>query len=176
LTYPSPEFVKFFAKQVYPGSVTAKVLEQFTELTKKSAQILISDLITERLNSALNKEKEKNAVQEVAVANENKEPETKIETTVEELEAFMIVKTILRQKVDIRRINHRDSQSYFAILLDDNNRKTICRLYLNGNKKYFVVLDENRKEVKTEITTLDDLFNFADKLFEIVGNYDSKGK
>lgn len=173
LTNPSAEFVKYFAKQVYPSIVTAKVLEQFTNLTKKAAQTLISELITERLNTALNKEKESSAVNDAVTAIPD-EPENKIETTQEELEGFMIVKTILRQKVDLKRIAYRDAQSYFAILLDDNNRKTICRLYLNGNKKYFVVLDENKKEVKTEIQVLDDIFNFSEKLFEIVDNYESK--
>ncbi|MGC3977411.1 MAG: hypothetical protein QM751_03795 [Paludibacteraceae bacterium] len=87
----------------------------------------------------------------------------------------MIVKSILRQKVDIKRITYRDAQSYFAILLDDNNRKPVCRLYFNGVKKYFVVLDENKKEVKTEIETLDNLFDFSEKLFEIVEKYENKG-
>ncbi|MDQ3111364.1 MAG: type I restriction endonuclease, partial [Bacteroidota bacterium] len=31
---PSPDFVKHFARQVYPSVITAKVLEQFTLLTK----------------------------------------------------------------------------------------------------------------------------------------------
>lgn len=173
LNSPSADFVKFFAKQVYPSMITAKVLEQFTNLTKKAAQVLISDLITERLNTALNKEKETSAVQE-AVTIAVEEPENKVETTEEELEGFMIVKTILRQRIDIKRIAYRDAQSYFAILLDDNNRKTICRLYLNAGKKYFAVLDENKKEVKTEIKSLDDIFSFSDKLIEVVENYDKK--
>ena len=101
LNNPSPEFVKYFAKQVYPSSVTAKVLDQFTNLTKKAAQVLISELITERLSTALNKEKETSAVQETVTVPE--EPESKIETTEEELEGFMIVKTILRQKIDVKR-------------------------------------------------------------------------
>jgi len=177
LNNPSPEFVKYFTKQVYPSSVTAKILDQFTNLIKKSAQQYISDLITERLNSALNQEKEtSNQSESVATVTEQTNTASTIETTEEELEGFMIVKTILRQKVDIKRITYRDAQSYFAILLDDNNRKTICRLYMNGNKKYFVVLDENKKEVKTEILTLEDIFNFSDKLFQIVENYDSKEK
>jgi predicted type IV restriction endonuclease len=174
LNNPSPEFVKYFAKQVYPSNISAKILELFTNLTKKSAQQYISDLITERLKTALNNEDEAAKEQESKLELQNQEPESKIVTTEEELEGFMIVKTILRQKTDIKRITHRDSQSYFAILLDDNNRKTICRLYLNGNKKYFVVLDENKKEVKTEIQTLDDIFTFSDKLFEIVENFDKK--
>lgn len=33
---PSPEFVKYISKQVYDGVMTAKLLEQFTSLTKRS--------------------------------------------------------------------------------------------------------------------------------------------
>lgn len=174
LNNPSPEFVKHFAKQIYPSIVTAKVLEQFTNYTKKSAQNLISDLITERLNSALNSEKETSAKQDLAnipVANDNV---SKIETTEQELEAFMIVKSILRQKYEVKRIAYRDAQTYFAIMLDDNNRKTICRLYLNGNKKFFATLDENKKESKTEIESLDNIYDFSDKLLQIVDNLDNK--
>ena len=97
-------------------------------------------------------------------------------TTEEELEGFMIVKTILRQKISVTRVTYRDAQSYFAILLDDNNRKTICRLYLNGSKKYFVTLDEQKKEVKNEITSLDDIFKHAETLFSIVDNYDKSNE
>lgn len=174
LNNPSPEFVRYFTKQVYPSIITAKVLEQFTNLTKKSVQQYISDLITERLKTALNKEdeaaKEQDNKQIVVndTANENK-----IETTQEEIDGFLIVKSILRQKVDIKRITSRDAQSYFAILLDDNNRKPICRLYFNGSKKYFVTIDENKKEIKNEISSLDDIFSYSEILFQIVEKYDS---
>ena len=173
LINPTPDFVKHFARQVYPSVVTAKVLEQFTNLTKKSIQQHISDLITERLKTALTKEdeetKKQEAVQELERA---KLDEVKVFTTEEELEGFMIVKTILRQKISATRITYRDAQSYFAILLDDNNRKTICRLYLNGNKKFFVTLDDQKKEVKNEINSLDDIFNYSETLLNIVDNYD----
>lgn len=170
LNNPSPDFVKHFAKQVYPSVITAKVLEQFTSLTKKSIQQHISDLITERLKTALNKEDE--AIKDAAAAMPiEKEDSSNVVTTEEELEAFMIVKTILRQKVNSSRITHRDAQSYFAILLDDNNRKTICRIY-TGNKKYIGILDEQKKEVKKELLTLDDIFNYAEDLIKTVEGYD----
>jgi hypothetical protein len=172
---PTDGFVRHFAKQTYPGVLTAKLMEQFTALTKKSIQQYINDLITERLKSALKKESddEKTPEQDVVVADTT---ESKVETTAEELEGFMIVKTILRQKISSSRIAYRDAQSYFAILLDDNNRKTICRLYLDGNKKYFAFLDNQKKEVKNEISTLDDIFNFAELLHQTVANYDSEKK
>lgn len=173
LNNPSADFVKHFAKQVYPSVITSKVLEQFTNLTKKSIQHYISDLITERLKTALTKEddaaKEQMAAEVMVSASK---VEDKVVTTDEELEGFMIVKTILRQKISSTRVSHRDAQSYFAILLDDNNRKTICRLYLNGGKKYFVTLDEQKKEVKNEIISLDDIFKYSDLLLSIVDNFD----
>ena len=171
LTEPSSEFVKYFAKQVYPSVVTAKVLEQFTELTKKSIQHYISDLITERLKTALSKEDEKNKIENEISAEQNLEDISKINTTEEELEAFLIVKTILRQKVPATRVTYRDAQSYFAIFLDDNNRKAICRLYLNGGKKYIGTLDENKKETKFEIGTLDEIFNYSEILLKTTDLY-----
>jgi hypothetical protein len=173
LSNPSADFVKHFARQVYPSVITAKVLEQFTNLTKKSIQQHISELITERLKTALKKEDENTqATQPVLPTEQLVEEKNKVITTDEELEGFMIVKTILRQKINISRISYRDAQSYFAILLDDNNRKTICRLYLNGGKNYFVTLDDHKKEIINEIATLVDIFKFSEILISIVDNYD----
>lgn len=175
LSNPTPEFVKHFARQVYPSVITAKVLEQFTNLTKKSVQQHISDIITERLKTALNKEDEEAAKEQEALqaeAEQLKAESNKVITTEEELEGFLIVKTILRQKIAASRISFRDAQSYFVILLDDNNRKTICRLYLNGAKKYFVTLDEQKKEIKNEIAGVDDIFQFSEKLLSIVETLD----
>lgn len=168
LNSPSSDFVRHFAKQVVPGMVTAKVLDQFTLLLKKTSALYITDLITERLKTALSKETEPivEPIPDAPVLEE------KVVTTAEELEAFMIVKTILRQKIPVGRIAHRDAQSYFAILLDDNNRKTICRLYLNGTKKHIGIFDDSKKEIKTELISLDDIFAHANTLLTMVESYD----
>jgi hypothetical protein len=105
LSNPSPEFVKHFAKQVYPSVITAKVLEQFTNLLKKSIQHHISDLITDRLKTALSKEDEEAKKQDAVLNEQLKVDENKVVTTQEELEAFIIVKTILRQKISSDRIS-----------------------------------------------------------------------
>ena len=175
---PTDSFVRHFAKQIYPGVLTAKLMEQFTALNKKSIQQYINDLITERLKTALKNEVEENqkTIQvEAVLAAEAISSATKVDTTPEELEGYLIVKTILRQKINAKRIVHRDAQSYFAILLDDNNRKTICRLYLNGSKKYIATI-EDKKEIKVEIETIDDIFNHSDKLFEVVAAYNAEKK
>jgi hypothetical protein len=96
------------------------------------------------------------------------EPASTIVTTEEELEGFYIVKSLLRQHVEAKRVTYRDAQSYFAILLDDNNRKTICRLYLGGAREYLVVLDEAKKEVKYELQSLDGIYQHAEVLLGAV--------
>lgn len=176
---PSDGFVRHFAKQIYPGILTAKLMEQFTALNKKSIQQYINDLITERLKTALkteNDEGQKKPEVDPSIVVEAIINSAKVDTTPEEIEGFLIVKTILRQKINAKRIVHRDAQSYFAILLDDNNRKTICRLYLNGSKKYLVTIDDQKKEIRNEILTIDDIFSHSDKLNEIVAGYDAEKK
>ena len=171
---PTDILVRLFAKQVYSGLITAKILDQFTQLTRKSYAQVINDIITERFKAALNKENEaaKELKEDIAVQDENLDPQ--IVTTVEEIEGFYIVRSILRQHIDIKRIIHRDALTYFAILLDDNNRKPICRLYLNGNKKFISTFDEVKKETKVKISSLDDIYKYADILLKTIENYEKK--
>jgi hypothetical protein len=170
---PSENFVSFFTKQIYSGVLTAKVKEQFGPIIKRSFNLLISDAINERLKSALNQEKQIEVAEAVKLE-VTAEPASLIVTTEEELEGFYIVKSLLRQNIDSKRITYRDAQSYFAILLDDNNRKTICRLYLDGAKKYLVVLDEAKKEVKYEIHSLDEIYKYSETLLAAVARLEKK--
>lgn len=168
LSEPSEEFVRFFVKQIYSGKIiTKKVLEQFTEIVKKATNQAFKDIVNDRLKSALNKE-------EVIVKEEEEIPEeeVKIVTTEEEIEAYHIVRSIVRTKVDVNRIIARDTQSYFGILLDDNNRKPICRLHLNSSKKYLGLIDQNKKEEKVLLNSIDDIYLYSDRLQETVLMYE----
>lgn len=171
---PSEEFVRYFAKKAYPSMVTQKVLEQFTAITKRAFNLLISDSINDRLKTALKTETEQSGSltdvpgQGSAAVN--------IETTQEEIEAYLIIKSILRRKTDVKRIFLRDAQSYCAILLDDNNRKPLCRLYFNGRKKYVEIPGADKKFMKKEIESVDDLFGFSAELEEVPGLYGKENK
>lgn len=172
LSSPSPEFVKVLVKHFFPGLIGPKKLEQFTTLVKNTFQIYINDIITERLKIALKKEeKEQNETEAATVANAAVQ---KIETTAEELESFYIIRSMLRKTVDAERIVYRDAQSYFSINLDDNNRKPICKLHLNGSKKYITTFDEKKTEKRDEINNLNDLFNFSDVLVATINSYIKK--
>ena len=91
-----------------------------------------------------------------------------------ELDAYRIIQAICRQKVDVSRIAYRDAQTYFSVLLDDNNRKPICRMYFNTATKYVATIDENKKDVKHAIEGLDDLFQYTDEYFKAIDMYETK--
>ncbi len=168
LNNPEDDFVKFFASRVYDGMLTQKVRESFFNLTKKAASQYINDQVNERLKSAIAggssiaKDAEPAGAAESAEAPVIYEPE--IITTPDELEGYYIVKAIIRAVVDVSRINHRDTKSYFGILIDDNNRKPICRLHFNRSQKYLGLFDIEKNETRHPIETVDDIYSFADVL------------
>lgn len=163
---PTSEFVKYFGKQVYDGIFTPKILEQFSTLVKHSIGSYISDLISERLNAAIkdNETKEGNNEDILPTITETA-PNNKIITTEEELEAFYIIKSILRSIIPADRITYRDAQTYFSVFIDNNNRKPICRLYLDSaTNKRIVFINENKEEHYNKITSIDDIFLFEKEL------------
>jgi len=163
---PSESFVKYFIGEVYSGKATVKVIEQFKGIVKKALNQFTSEIVSSRLKSVLDKEKEAEKIEA-----EKLEEKKVIETTSEEMEGFFIVKGIIRQKIDSSRIFYRDAQSSFAIIIDDNIRKPICRLYLNSAKKYIGLLDEKKTETKYEITSLDDIFKYSEQFMKTAESY-----
>lgn len=169
---PSEHFVKYFANGVYEGKLTAKMVEYFTSLVKKSIAQTISEQIAGRLKIALDQEQDEQPVVSSEPAPIAEKRELNVVTTAEELEGFYIVRSILRKTIDPTRIVHRDAQAYFAILLDNNNRKTICRFHFNGQqKKSISIVDETKKETKYEIQSLDDIFKYENELLQSVASY-----
>ena len=169
---PSPELVRLFTKRVYDGMVNQKVLDQFTDLVKRSLSNHINDVMSERLNVAIKTTEEP---QPVAVIKEQQETETeqasKIVTTEDELEAFYIVKAILRSVIQAERVTYRDAQSYFAIFIDDNNRKPVCRLYFNKTANWIGIFDADKNEVKHKIETLDEIYSYQEDLRIAIQKY-----
>jgi hypothetical protein len=94
-----------------------------------------------------------------------------ITTTQDELEGYVIVKTILREAVDPDMVHMRDTLSYCGVLYDDNNRKPLCRLRFNRTQKYIGIINENKQEERFPIDRLHDIYNYADKLKTIALYY-----
>lgn len=162
---PSPEFVRFILSGVYSGLKTQQVIDQFTPITKQAIQLLINGKINDRLKSALKQEEKP---EQVPI--EEATPESGIVTTREEIDGFYIVRAILHQVIDISRLHMRDTKSYFAILLDDSNRKTICRLHFNTSQKYLGIINSDKSETRNPIQGLSDIYNFSEQLRSSLNN------
>ena len=172
---PSDEFIKLLVNRFFDRPLTANRLSIFRKYTKRALTSSINESISSRLKSALSinenihdtKTKENEVLDSI-----DENSESKVVTTEDEIEGFQIVKAILREVISADRIAPRDTQSYFGVLLDDNNRKPLCRLHLNGGKKY-IELFHNGKDAgeKILINSLDDIYNHKTELQKTVDNY-----
>lgn len=166
---PTDDFVKLFVSQVYSGRLTQLVKQQFADLTKRALHQFVNDRINERLKSALAEEtKTVNASSpptEVQPNPVDNETGSRIVTTEEEIEGYHIVKAILSQQLDPKRVVIRDTVNYCNIVLDDSRSKTICRFYFNNpNKKMLGLFDADRKEEKYPISVLTEIYQYAEKI------------
>lgn len=172
-TEPSEKFVSLFASQVYEGRLTQSIKDAFKETVQKAAIQFLNDNLNSRLKGAIRDDH----IQAVSTTDQpltatSEEQAPQIETTVDELQGFYIVRAILADTVDIKRIVDRDTLSYFGILLDDNNRKPICRLRFNRSQKYLGLFDEAKNETRHPIGSLTDIYKFKDHLHKTLTFYD----
>ncbi len=170
---PSDELVRLLAGKVYSGRMTQGTREQFAEITREAFHEFLSERVNQRLKSALEREgggaemptddKESGSEQDT---------DDGIVTTEEELEGFYVVKAIVAELVDSRRVFMRDRKRYCGILLDDTNRKPICRLWFNSAQKYVGTFDTDKSETKHPIARVEDIFSLSDQLRETVRRYE----
>ena len=179
-TEPTDDWIRFFTTRVYDGQFTQKVREQFRSLVSKATKQFLNDQVNDRLKTALggsnfspaDSEAQAAAVSSQPVAVDDLDRDTELETTLEELEGYQVVKAIACSEVKPQRVMHRDAKSYFAILLDDNNRKPIARLHFNSRKqKYLGVFDSDKNETRFPIESLDEIYLHAEVIRESVRSY-----
>lgn len=171
---PPEDFVKLLTADLIGSKrFTPAVKDQFTAITKYAAELLISDRINERLKGAMAPDLPVTKIgdsEQMPTSDTTSEPQ--IETTLEEIEGLHSVRAILRTLVNPKRIVMRDAQSYCAILLDDNNRKPICRLRFNNPKNLRIgIFNDKKEEVIEPIQSVDDLFNFGNQLASTITAY-----
>lgn len=183
---PSDELVRFLTAQVYTGKAyTQRVRNQFAPLVAKAANQFLNERVNDRLKTALS---DTGSTEQTASLSGDKQTEEldldanaqdkcakdATEATEEELEGFRIVRAVVCGEVTTKRVAGRDGKTYFAVLLDDNNRKPIARLWFNRSKKYLGVFDENKTETRLPIETPEDIYRYAEQLRTTVTHYLAK--
>jgi len=84
-------------------------------------------------------------------------------TTDDELQAYHTIRTLLIQnkKIPNLRIGYKDQKGTFNILVDENQKKTVCQLkFTDSVKKIYIGNNEY------PIIHLDELLNFKNELIE----------
>lgn len=168
MTHPPEEFVRLLSIDLLGGKhFKSTIKEQFTAITRHAFESLINERINERLKGAMTPDL--SLVQDAPMIQspesaKQKESEQAV-TSPEEIEGFHIVRAILRDHVATKRIYMRDALSYCAIILDDNNRKPICRLRFNNSEKLFIGLfNEKKEEERYPLAQVDDLYKHSDAI------------
>jgi hypothetical protein len=170
---PEDSFVKCIIKGIgYQKNVWANVLEDFKPVLKNALAQFLNDKLNERLSSAI---KEDDPTGRVA----NEEPkelgndDNSIVTTQDKIDAYNIVKAILRRHVPVSDISFHDAKSYSTVLYKGKNYMTICRLYFNNPSNLQIALidasDKTRNKVKLE--SLDDIFSHEETLVKTLKTY-----
>ena len=173
VTSPPEELVRLVAADLIVGKrFTPAIKDQFTSITKRAFDQLISEKINQRLKVAMAPESAPIAQQIIKTEKQVAEPT--VVTSPEELEAFYAIRAMLRDIVPSKRVFMRDAQSYCAVLLDDNNRKPLCRLRFNNLSKLRIgIFNDNKEEEILELASLDDIFNLEAKLKKTVSSYEA---
>ncbi|PTE15777.1 restriction endonuclease [Fuscovulum blasticum DSM 2131] len=164
LAAPDDDFVRYVGKQIYDGSLTKAVVEMLRPAIQAALDEVVRNRIQERLNVTFGKEQpsveptDRKAAEEPASSSD-------VVTTEDEQMAFMISRAIVAKVIDVKRIVLRDAKSYCSVLIDDNNRRPLCRFYFNAKSvKSVGVFDAEKNETRHNISDLSDIYQLSANL------------
>ncbi len=168
LQNPSDSFVSLFVSAVYDGKKTQSVIEKFRPILKASLNQYITENMNEKIKSALNAQEETAETEEIE---EDIKPKRNIVTTQDELEAYFIIKNILKEVVNIDDITFKDNERYMAVLYKNKTTKWICRLYFNSSTKYIAIPDADKKEIRISLNDLYEIEQYKQDLLDVLTRY-----
>lgn len=167
---PTEDFVKLVSSTIYEGRMTSAAREMMTGVVRTAFREVVMDVVKSRLSNALADTQEViEKIDEPAV------DEPDVVTTDDEREGYMIVRAILREVTTSKRVVMRDQKTYCGILLDNNNRKPLARLWFNRSVKYIGLFDKDQEE-RIIIESLEQIYEHSERLRNTVRKYDSGGE
>lgn len=170
---PSEEFIRIMASRVHDGRLTPAVKESFGRMLGATIGLVIRDLVNDRLSNALNASSPL-GTDDASDAVSSDSTEEGVVTTPDEISGFHIIQAIASRLIDPKRVIIRDAKSYCAILLDDNNRKTIARMHFNGITTKYLGTFTGKDEQRNLISELTQIYQFAPQIEARLRELDDK--
>lgn len=169
LERPDDEFVKFIGKQIYDGTLTKAAVDMLRVPISLALDEVIRDRISKKLNVTFRAEALPNqndiGLHKTIKVDQGVSNDAEINTTEDEKLGYMIVRAIAAEHLPLERVYIRDSKSYCAILIDDNNRRPLCRLYFNSKTtRYIGVFDQQKIETKIAISDLREIYKASEQI------------
>ena len=171
---PSEDFVRMMMARLHNGRATTVVKEHYQIVLTSCIDNIIRERVNERLTSALNVANPEQVEIDEGASDDMSEG-SGIITTDDEIGGFRIIQAIAARHVSPDRIVIRDSKSYCAILLDDNNRKTIARLHFNSPTTRYVGTFQGKTETRTLVYALTDIYKLEQEIVSRIQELDRKG-
>lgn len=169
ITDPDEEFVRHVGRQIHDGTLTKSVVEQIKPALQAAFDTIMRERIQEKLSITLQDPQASATSQQEKSEGES---DGEIITTDEEHEGFKIVRAIAARLTRVDRITMRDAKSYCAVLMDDNNRKPICRLYFNSpTTKNIGIFDQTKSETKHRISSTSDIYAHVQEIENVIKSY-----
>ena len=156
---PADEFIKLLLQPVYKGVKTQNVIERFRPVVTKAMTEYLTETLNEKLQAAL---------ETTATTSANDINALK---TNEHWEILNIVKEILQNVIDVRKISLKYTSAYIAVLYEKNTRKWICRITLSSAQQNLIIPDENKNELRFSINDISDLYNYSEQIIESARRY-----
>ena len=174
---PEDNFLELFVRALHKGSYSQAARDRFRPLLQEASREFIKDRLDATFRAAQSFTTRIDEKRGPEQSGEPDESGKEIATTAQEWQAYDIVKAIVQDLVASDRVAIRDAHSYCAVLVDNNNRRPVCRFYFNGPQKRLGVFDGSRADSgalnvrQYDIESLDDIHNYADQLREATRRY-----
>lgn len=164
---PSEEWVKFITKQLpFIKKSTEAVIEEFREHIKKAVIQFEQDFFDAQI-ARLKETTQAQPTEQQAKPAETIIEKSSIVTTVEEMQALAIVKSILYKMIPPEKIVLRDSENYCDVSFATTGWPRIIRLFFQNPEQLMISFPGNPDLVslgKIEIKSVDKIIEHADKI------------
>jgi hypothetical protein len=141
------ETQEFYFMQGFDTAFASELFEPSDEFIKAIFNRMDGKKLTDNIKSKLKSLVNSNSIQSalLKVIVEESKSGNMVITTAEELKIYHTVKTILvhNKKIDADRITYRDQKNSFNVLLDDNNKKIVCKI-ISARNKYTIEINGDK--------------------------------
>lgn len=169
-------FVEFVMGQTYEKRKSQSWKNKMTAIIKNTFSDVVEEVISKRIGDTrvgkvIPVEESISVISEKSeTKEENQNHVPKIVTTDEELEGYAIICDILDNMIRTDKITYKDTVNYFAVLLENNSQKWICRLYFNSHQKSIsipVINSEGKSENSINIDDVNDIYTYRNEIKKI---------